>query len=262
MEWITQVLGANAPTENKELVDYLTSKNYATPADAIRGGYESHKLNVRKTDEVRAAVERDFVPAEDWKDEQWKRLTDRLRPKDKAGYKIEIPEALKGLVKPEKVQAMIDRFHADGLPPRLVNGFVKDYIDGIGAEHAALVAEAERIKGEDEKLLNESTVTVGTGATARQVKWADQKILFEEQARRGMAFAAKAAGLEEKAFGQLLEGYGVDSHPAFKRLFRYIGELAGDPKFVAGNADSNRPASKSTGTMMVEAARNPSAAGV
>ena len=251
MNWITETLGQTAQTDAPELVGYLTDKGYKTPADAIKAGYEAHKLNTKKTDEVRLAVEKDYVPSDDWQDEQWAKFTERIRPKDKSAYKdiIKVPDEVSGLFRQEKLDAMIEQWHKDGIPPRLIKGFAQQYVDGIAAEAKALNDEAARIKADDEKALKDELAKSGK----------DFKV-FSEVAKRGQGFAAKAAGMEEAAFGELLSTYGLETHPAFSKMFNAIGEMSNDPAFVRGPGTPPVTPQKSTGALMVEAARNPSSA--
>jgi len=242
-QWIKDTLG-EAP-ENKEVVEYVTAKGYKTPADAIKAGHEAHKLNTRKTEEIKAEVEKQFVPAEDWKEEQWKAFAERTRTKDRKAYKAEIPENLKPYMKQEKLDAMFDEIHQAGVPAPIANRIVAKYIDGEKAGLEALLTETQRIKSEDQAVLDK--------------EWGADKAKNEELAKRGQDFAAQAAGMESAPFAELLKTYGMDTHPAFKKLFKFIGEASNDPKFVMGNSKPKAKAEKTLGQQLVEEAHNPTA---
>lgn len=240
-DWRTEVLGENIAAENPEMFQYM--ERFKTPADAVKSAHEVHKLNTRKTDDIKKEVEKQFTPADDWKDDQWKAFTDRIRVKDATAYKAEVPENLKPFIKQDKIDAMVKIMHEDGVHPRQANRLMKEYLKAESAAIQTLTAETERIKAEDKAALEK--------------EWGAEMSKNDELSRRGMTFGAKAAGMDEKAFGELLKTYGMDTHPAFKKMFKFIGEVSGDPKFVAGGQKSDNKTEKSTGQIMVEEAKNP-----
>jgi hypothetical protein len=241
MDWIKETLGSAAETDQKDLAQYLTEKGYKSPLDALKAGHEAHKLNTRKTEDLRAELEKDLVPGEDWDDEKWGKYIERVRPKDKAAYKAEIPDELKPYLPEEDVNAMIDFFHENGVHPRQANATINKYIQAQQARAAALKAEVEKIRADD--------------AAALDKEWGAEKVKNEELAKRGQGFAAKAAGMEEKPFAELLSAYGLDTHPAFKKLFKFVGEMSNDPKFVSGDGSGGAAApQKSMGEIMKEEA--------
>lgn len=261
-EWINDVLGENAATEAPEVVDYIKAKGYQTPLDFAKAAHETHKMNTKKTDDIKSALSKDpefisgiqtefekkVIPSDTWGEDEWKAYGDKVRPKDKDAYlkssKVEIPDELKSFIPAERVNAVVEKAYERGYPAKIVKDFVSDYIADQAVQIKALQDESARLKSDDQAALDK--------------EWGPDKTKFEELAKRGMGFAAKAAGMEEKPFTELLEGYGMDTHPAFKKLFKFVGELSNDPKFVAGNPPKlGETKEKTTGQLLVEAAANP-----
>lgn len=241
MDWITQTLGDTAASEQPELVKYLTDKGYKDPAAAIKGGYEAHKLTTRKTDDIRAEVEKSLTPAEDWDDERWKTFGQKTRTPNPEAYKVQVPDELKAFMPQEAMDAELKAAAEAGIPARWAVQFAQRRMEAARAELKAMADETARIKSED--------------AAALEKEWGPDKAKNAELATRGQTFAAQWAGMEAEPFGKLLAAYGIDTHPAFKKLFKFIGELSGDPKFVSGNPDLKATKEKSLGEIMIEEAQ-------
>lgn len=226
-DWRVGMLGENAATESPEMFKYF--ERFKEPAEAIKSAYEVHKLNTRKTEDIKAEVAKQHIPQDDWNDEQWNNYI-KARQVDKSLYKVpQVPDEYKELYKPERVQAIIDKAHASGIHPKFVNAMLADEINSRVEDIKALQAEAAKIKVEDEKALKEELAKAGKDYNE-----------FTEMAKRGRAFAAKQTGLTE--LEGLLAKYGMDTHPAFQKIFNFIGVLSSDPKFVSGSPDDGKTA--------------------
>ena len=249
--WIQDTFGDQAE-QNKEVVSYLTEKGYDSPSAALKAGYEAHKLNTKKTDElkteVRSEVEKDMVPGEDWDDAKWNALGEKLRPKDIAAYKVDVPEGLEHAFKPEFIQELAQTAHEIGMPAPHFNKLAAKYMESQAAQLTALQEESTRIQAEDKKELETYVKAKGLNQAT-----------FDEISKRGQGFMAQMAGMEGDKFGEWLQVTGYDTHPVMRKIAHAIGELSNDPKFVSDNKNfkgNNAPVDKTTGQMMVEAARN------
>lgn len=245
--WIQDTFGEQAE-QNKEVVDYLTEKGYDSPVSALKAAHETHKLNTKKTEDLRSQVEKDIIPSDDWDDAKWDALGQKLRPKDIAAYKVDIPESVKDYFKPETIEALAAKAHEIGMPAPHFNKLANAYMEQQAAQIQALQEETTRIQAEDKKQLETYIKTKGLNQAS-----------FDEISKRGQGFMANMAGMEGDKFGEWLKVTGYDTHPVMRKIAHAIGELSNDPKFVSDNKNfkgNNAPVDKTTGQMMVEAARN------
>lgn len=222
-DWRASVLGENAATEAPELYEYMG--RFKTPADEVKAHYESHKLNIRKNDDVRTAIEAEMVPGDDWDDDKWKALGDRLRTKDEAAYKVEVPAELAGILPQEALDAEIAEAMADGMPARWVQKHAKRRIDAAAEMVKQLNDTAAKLRADDEKALADELAAAGT-----------DRAVFDRTADRGRDFMAKAAGMEAAPFLEFLKTYGLDTHPAMRKVSATIGDMIKDMPADGGTA--------------------------
>lgn len=210
--------------EDKELQDWAANKKFKDVPTAFQSHRELEKSLGKKLD----------VPADDWDDEKWGKFGEKLRPKDKAAYKVEVPKEYEQYFDKELVSSVIDEAHKHGMPARWFNSMMKGYVDKtIPKLQAALKKnedalktaelETQRIRMEDEQ------------------KWKDDctKLNLDivkagELSRRGWDRMAEIMGVKKEDLSGLMGTLGIDTHSFFRQMGMKIGELFADAKFVSG----------------------------
>lgn len=226
-----------SPDTDKELYDWTANKKFKDVLTALKSHRELEKSVGKKLD----------IPADDWDEERWNKFGEKLRPKDKTSYKIEVPKEYEQYFDKELISGIIDEAHKHGMPARWVNALVKRYMDGtIPKLQSALKAneeqlkkvevEAERIKNEDKQQWENDCKKANLDITQA-----------DELSKRGWRRMAEIMGRKPEDLSGLMNTLGIDTHSFFRQMGMKMGELFADAKFVSGESGSKE---KTTGTII------------
>ena len=205
-DWRTTTLTPEFATSNKEAFEFAAK--YKTPDEAAKGHFEAQKALSRGV----------VVPGDDADDATWQKFTEKLRPKDTSGYKMEIPDNYKQYFSDGLTSKMLERMQKEGMPARMANPILAQYRDLQIEQVKALATEADRIRAEDTAKL--------------KADWGADYEKNMELGKRGLALAAKHAQVE--GFDEILKQYGMDTHPTFQKVFAAFGQLFADADLHIG----------------------------
>lgn len=220
------------PESDKEISDYDWAKNkqFKDVSAAFKAHRKLEKTLGGKLD----------IPADDWDDDKWGKFGEKLRPKDRAAYRIEVPKEYEQYFDKELIAGIIDEAHKHGIPARWLNALSQQYINKtIPKLQIALKAneeqlkkveiEAERIKTEDKQKWEEDCKKANL-----DIAQAD------ELSKRGWSRMAEIMKVKKEDLSGLMQTLGIDTHSFFRQMGMKMGELFADAKFISGEGGTGK----------------------
>lgn len=168
-------------------------------------------------------------PGKDGSLADWKRQNAELfgLPEGPDGYELERPDLPQGVKWDEGLEAKAREIaHQHGVEPDALKAMVGLYAENIAAQ---ATATADEMKGKEDEMFAEL-----------RKDWGDQTAGRTELAKRGLAFVAEKAGLDDVArleVATILEQKAGGSAQAV-RFFSALGETIGEDSLVIGGGST------------------------